>query len=97
MRLMLMGFLLALAAAVAVVLAAEQFDSSFHGIDELRDFTSVPVLVSIPPIGSSSMKRRLVVGLATVGAIAGIALIAAASAHVAHGNDQLARIIERAG
>ena len=97
LRLMLMGFLLAIAAAVAVVLAAEQFDSSFHGIDELRDFTSVPVLVSIPPIGSASWKRRLVVGFATVTAIAGIALIATASAYIAHGNDQLARIIERAG
>ena len=97
MRLILMGILLAFAAAVAVVLAAEQFDSSFHGVDELRDFTSVPVLVSIPPIGSASFKRRLVMGLATVSAIAAIALIATASAYLAHGNDQLARIIERAG
>ena len=96
-RLLLMGVLLALAAAVAVVLTAEQFDVSFHGIDELREFTSVPVLVSIPPIGPMPLKRRLLTGLATVSAIAMIALIATASAYFAHGNDQLARLIGRAG
>ena len=96
-RLAIMGILLAFATAVAVVMAAEQFDTSFHGIDEVRDFTNVPVLVSIPPIGPASLRRRLVVGLATVSAIAMIALIATLSAYFAQGNDQLARIIERAG
>ena len=96
-RLMLMGILLALAAAVGMVLTAEQFDASFHGVDELREFTSVPVLVSIPPIGPMPLKRRLLTGLATVSALAMIALIAAASAYVAHGNEQLARLIGRAG
>jgi uncharacterized protein involved in exopolysaccharide biosynthesis len=95
-RLIIMGILLAFAAAVAVVMAAEQFDTSFHGIDEVRDFTNVPVLVSIPPIGPAPLRRRLVVGLAMVSAIAMIALIATLSAYFAQGNDQLARIIERA-
>ena len=95
-RLIIMGILLAFAAAVAVVMAAEQFDTSFHGIDEVRDFTNVPVLVSIPPIGPAPLRRRLVVGLATVSAIAMIVLIATLSAYFAQGNDQLARIIERA-
>jgi len=96
-RLILMGILLALAAAVGIILTAEQFDASFHGVDELREFTSVPVLVSIPPIGPVPFKRRLLTGLATVSAIATIALIATASAYLAHGNDQLARLIGRAG
>ena len=96
-RLMLMGILLALAAAVGVVLTAEQFDVSFHGVDEVREFTSVPVLVSIPPIGPMPMKRRLLTGLAAVSAIAMIALIAVASAYLAHGNDQIARLVGRAG
>jgi succinoglycan biosynthesis transport protein ExoP len=96
-RLILMGILLALAAGVGIVLTAEQFDVSFHGVDELREFTSVPVLVSIPPIGPMPLKRRLLTGFATVSAIAMIALIAAASAYLAHGNEQLARLIGRAG
>ena len=96
-RLILMGILLALAAAVGIILTAEQFDASFHGVDDLREFTSVPVLVSIPPIGPVPFKRRLLTGLAAVSAIATIALIATASAYLAHGNDQLARLIGRAG
>jgi len=92
-----MGILLAIASAVAMVLTAEQFDVSFHGVDEVREFTSVPVLVSIPPIGPMPMKRRLLTGLATVSAIAMIALIAVASAYLAHGNDQIARLVGRAG
>jgi polysaccharide chain length determinant protein (PEP-CTERM system associated) len=97
LRLILMGILLALAAAVALVLASEQFDASFHDVDDIREFTSVPVLVSIPPIGPVPFKRRLFAGLATVSTIAIIALIATASAYFAHGNDQLARLIGRAG
>jgi protein tyrosine kinase modulator len=96
-RLILMGLLLAVAAGVAMALTAEQFDASFHGVDEVREFTSVPVLVSIPPIGPMPIKRRLLTGLATVSAIAMIALIATASAYFAHGNDQLARLIGRVG
>jgi len=96
-RLILMGLLLAVAAGVAIALTAEQFDASFHGVDEVREFTSVPVLVSIPPIGPMPIKRRLLTGLATVSAIAMIALIATASAYFAHGNDQLARLIGRVG
>jgi polysaccharide chain length determinant protein (PEP-CTERM system associated) len=96
-RLILMGVLLALAAGVGMVLTAEQFDASFHAVDEVREFTSVPVLVSIPPIGPMPMKRRLLTGLAAVSAIAMIALIATASAYFAYGNDQLARLIGRAG
>src|ERR1051325_8546565 len=46
LRLILMGLLLAIAAAVAAVLTSEQFDVSFHGVDEVREFTSVPGLVS---------------------------------------------------
>jgi len=97
MRLMLMGLLLAVAAAVAAVLAVEQFDTSFHSVDELRDFTGVPVLVSIPPIGSAPTKQRLRMAFATASAVAAIAVIATFSAYYASGNEQLVRIIGRAG
>ena len=41
------------------VLAREQFDTAFHSVDELREFTAVPVLVSIPPIGPMPARRRV--------------------------------------
>jgi polysaccharide biosynthesis transport protein len=96
-RLMIMGLLLACAAAVATVLAAEQFDTSFHSIDELREFTAVPVLVAIPPIGPAPARQRVRMALATVSAVAAIVLIATFSAYYASGNEQLVRIIGRAG
>jgi len=97
MRLMIMGFLLALAAAVAAVLAVEQFDTSFHSIDELREFTAVPVLVAIPPIGPAPTRQRVRMAFAAVSTVAAIALIATFSAYFASGNEQLVRIIGKAG
>jgi hypothetical protein len=97
MRLMIMGLLLAFAAAVAAVLVREQFDASFHSVDEIREFTAVPVLVSIPSIGPTPIGRRLRVACAAVSALAAIALVATLSAYIARGNEQLVRMIERAG
>ena len=53
LRLVLMGLLLALAAMAAAVVVAEQFDTSFHSVDEVREFTAVPVLATIPQIGAA--------------------------------------------
>jgi len=97
MRLMIMGLLLAFAAAVAAVLAVEQFDTSFHSIDELREFTAVPVLVAIPPIGPAPTRQRVRMAFAAVSTVAAIALIATFSAYFASGNEQLVRIIGKAG
>lgn len=93
MRLLIMGFLLALAAAAGAVFAREQFDTAFHSVDDIREFTSVPVLVSIPPMGPVPTGRRIKMALATVSALAAIALVATTAAYVATGNDQLVRLI----
>ena len=47
-RLMLMAFFLAVAFALGTMLLAEHLDTSFHTVGELRQFTTVPVLASIP-------------------------------------------------
>ena len=52
LRLLIMGLFLAVLAAGVAVLMVEQFDTSFHSVDDLRQFTSVPVLVAIPRIAS---------------------------------------------
>jgi len=93
MRLLIMGLLLACAAAAAAVLAREQFDTAFHSVDEVREFTGVPVLVSIPPIGPMPAGRRVRAALATVSALVLIALVASSAAYLADGNDQLVRLI----
>jgi polysaccharide chain length determinant protein (PEP-CTERM system associated) len=93
MRLLIMGLLLAFFAAAGAVLAREQFDTAFHSVDEIREFTAVPVLVSIPPIGPMPAGRRVRAALATVSALVLIALVASSAAYLASGNDQLVRMI----
>jgi polysaccharide chain length determinant protein (PEP-CTERM system associated) len=93
MRLLILGLLLALAAAGAAVLVREQFDTAFHSIDDVRAFTAVPVLVSIPPIGSAAPGHRLKAALAMASTAAAIALVAATAAYVARNNEQLVRIL----
>jgi uncharacterized protein involved in exopolysaccharide biosynthesis len=92
-RLLIMGLLLAFFAAAGAVLVREQFDTAFHSVDEVREFTAVPVLVSIPPIGPMPAGRRVRAGLATVSALVLIALVASSAAYFASGNDQLVRLI----
>ena len=65
-RLLLMSLVLCLGLAAVAVFIAEQFDTSFHNIDELRMFTQVPVLVSVPRIITQGdiWRRRMRFGTA---------------------------------
>ena len=94
-RLLMMGGILALVAAFVIVLAFEQFDTTFHSVDDLRDFTSVPVLVSIPRIHPATSTRMLRTVAATGCLVAVIVLIITLSAHMAEGNEQLVRMLVR--
>lgn len=99
MRLILVSVLLALGAAGAAAMLAEHLDTSFHTFDDLRSFTKVPVVASIPRIVRAADTARHVRQrrLATVSAALGLALVVAASYHLAHGNDQLVRLLSRGG
>ena len=84
----------ALAAGVGAVLAAEQFDPSFHGVEDLREFTSVPVLASIPRIGRGYQTR--VAPCADDGVVvAVIAIFATVSTHAARGNEEIVWMLVR--
>lgn len=96
-RLLIMGLLLAFAAAAAAVVAREQFDTSFHSVDEVREFTSIPVIATIPQIGKAPRRGYLRVALGTVSAVAAIVLVGTLSAYVANGNEALVRLLNRAG
>ncbi|MBI4638183.1 MAG: hypothetical protein HY727_17745 [Candidatus Rokubacteria bacterium] len=98
-RLILIGALLALGLAAAAIVLAEHRDTSFHTLDDLRSFTRVPVLASIPRIATAgdTAQRWRQGWLATASIALGVALVVLASYHVAHGNEQLARILSRGG
>ena len=73
--------------------------AGFHTIDDLRRFTRVPVLASIPRIDTPRETRRrylraaLVTGASTVV----LALVAVMSFYLASGNESAARLLLRMG
>lgn len=97
LRLLIMGLLLALAAAGAAVAASEQLDTSFHTVDDVRDFTAVPVIATIPQIGSTPRSGWTRLAFGTVSAVAAVVLVATLSAYIANGNETLVRLLQRAG
>lgn len=94
-QLVLMGLLLSLGLAGGAVLLAEQRDTSFHTVDEVRAFTSVPVLVSIPRINTEAdARRRRWRGRVVVSAaIVGLTVIVGTSYLIGRGNEGLVSII----
>jgi protein tyrosine kinase modulator len=94
-RLMILGLVAAFVAAVAAALMAEQFDSTFHSADDLRNFTQVPVLATICEIRPGRTRRAFKLALATASILAVIAVAAVLSAHAARGNQQIVWLLAR--
>ncbi|HEY9463496.1 MAG TPA: GNVR domain-containing protein [Vicinamibacterales bacterium] len=94
-RLLVMGLLLAALLASIAVLIREQLDTSFHSVDDVRQFTHVPILASIPSIEMPASKRLPRALGVTAFVLGGLALVAAFSAYVASGNEQLVRFLVR--
>jgi succinoglycan biosynthesis transport protein ExoP len=97
LRLLILGLFAAAFAASVVVLLLEQFDTSFHSIDELRRFSSVPVLVAIPHIGRPAATNWPRSALLSASVIVGVMLVGLLAAYVAHDNASLARLLVRVG
>jgi hypothetical protein len=76
---------------------AEMVDTSFRSAEELRVFTGMPILARIPPIVTEADQRwwRLRFRIATTAAVLGLVLIIGASHFIAHGNEQLVRVLDR--
>ncbi|HYE86551.1 MAG TPA: hypothetical protein VEA16_09365, partial [Vicinamibacterales bacterium] len=73
-----------------------QFDTTFHSLDELRGFTTIPVLATIPTIsmGRGRQVSRAVLVSASILIVVG--LTAYAAAYVARGNEQIVRLLAQA-
>jgi len=57
-RILLGGLAVSIGLALGTVLLAERVDTSFHALDDLKEFTRVPVLASIPRIVTKKGKRQ---------------------------------------
>jgi polysaccharide chain length determinant protein (PEP-CTERM system associated) len=92
-----LGLLLALGLAVAAVVLAEQLDTSFHTVEDLRLHARAPVLVSIPQVVTAAaiQERRRRLGLAAAAATACLLVIVGGSYLLASANGPLAGVILR--
>jgi len=57
-RILFGGLALSVAMAIGAIVLVERLDTSFHAADDLRQFTRVPVLASIPRIATRKEKWR---------------------------------------
>jgi polysaccharide chain length determinant protein (PEP-CTERM system associated) len=99
LRLLLMIVAGSLGVAVGAVVLAEQVDTSFHEVGDLRAFSNVPVLVSIPRIVTPSDQRRSAwrMRLATTATLVGLFVIVGVAYFAANGNERLAMFLARVG
>ena len=96
--LLTIGFIAAVGLAFAVVVAAERFDTSFHTVDDLRAFVTVPTLAVIRRLPTRSNVRTgwLRPALVTLAFLVSVALIVGGAYYVGSGNEQIARMTARA-
>jgi succinoglycan biosynthesis transport protein ExoP len=96
-QLLLIGAFLCLALTAGMVVLAEQRDTSFHTVDELRGFTRVPVLISIPRIVTRTdvLRRRARVSLGALALTLAMVLLVAGTWSFTHKNEELVRLLAR--
>jgi polysaccharide chain length determinant protein (PEP-CTERM system associated) len=99
LKLLVVSLVLSLGLAGGALMLAEMLDTSFHSADELREFSSIPVLVSVPRIVTEADRQRQQrrFKLAAAGAMVGLVLIAGASYFIGHGNEALVQILAKDG
>jgi polysaccharide chain length determinant protein (PEP-CTERM system associated) len=93
----ILSLLASLGVAAGIVALSERLDSSFHSVDSLRSFTSVPVVASIRRIqtaGDRTRTRRLA-SLKLIAATAVLALVVAFSYYFARNNEGIVYMLSR--
>lgn len=90
LRLLIMACFFAIASGVGMMLLTEHLDTSFHNVGELRQFTTLPVLASIPFVPSRPTLAAVLRVVLSCVAVAGICVLLAGFAYrTARENTQL--------
>ena len=96
-KLLIASLALSAVLGAGAMVLAEMLDTSFHSTADLRAYTTVQVLVSIPRIVTEGDARRTRwrFRLAAAGLVVGLVLVAGSAFLFAHGNEQLAQLLSR--
>lgn len=90
MRLLIMAVFFAFAAGIGMMLVTEHLDTSFHSVGELRQFTTLPVLATIPFVPSRTTVAGVLRTALTAAAVIGLCVLLAGFAYrTARENTQL--------
>jgi polysaccharide chain length determinant protein (PEP-CTERM system associated) len=97
LNLILGSLFFALVAGVGAAVLRDQLDTSFHTMDELRLFTQVPILVSIPKITTKAEKARRMVILAATAVVLVVALacVSVGAYHFAQRHIGITRLLSK--
>ena len=98
-RLFILSLVLSLGLGAGALVLAEMLDTSFHSVSELREFSIVPVLVSVPRIVTDAdrQRQRRRFRLVAAGAMLGLVVLAGTSYVIGHGNEQLVQMLAGGG
>ncbi len=93
LRLLLICLVLGIGLSGVAAMLSEQLDTSFHSLDELQAFTSLPVLAAVPAIltPGDKRKKRLRSGAATLAILSLVVALGAGMSVYTHGNQALAQ------
>jgi hypothetical protein len=94
-----MGLILSFGLMAGTVFVAEQFDTSFHTINELRNFTALPILAGIPQIITHGdvWRRRVWLSFATFSIFLALVILIMAFHSFGNENQQLAWMLTKHG
>ena len=92
-----LAFAAALGLSVGAVALTEHVDTSFHAVDDVAAFTSVPVLASIPRIVTAADRRRQRARfcMATLTVVVGLLVVAQTVRSLARAEDGLVASLAR--
>jgi uncharacterized protein involved in exopolysaccharide biosynthesis len=96
-NLIILGLFLSLVAGIGAAILRDQLDTSFHTLDELRMFTQVPVLVSIPDIKTRQQRVRqsLVMTTTAIVVLCVLGAVGIGAYHYAQNHSGITRIVSR--
>ena len=98
-KLLVMALVGSLGVAIGAVMLAERLDSSFHTVEDLRAFSAVPVLVSIPRITTRTdlRRRQWRMRLAASAAFISLVVVVGIGYFAANGNERLVSLLAGGG
>jgi uncharacterized protein involved in exopolysaccharide biosynthesis len=98
-QIIVMGFVMSLVFAAVVVFIREQFDTSFHTLQDIRSFTKLPVLGTIGRIDNTGerVKRGLRGTAAAIGAVACVAVLVLLAYNFGQGGEGIVWVLAGRG